>query len=100
MNQNRDLTSRNPYVNNPNSDRFTRTAEKKAGQRTRLLDAYVWGDFDVADRQLIVRLGRLVFYWGVAYFIQYGVNFDNYRASASLLHDGADIQEDYIMTGT
>src|SRR5690625_3219824 len=100
MNQNRDMTSRNPYVNNPNSDRFTRTAEKKAGQRTRLLDAYVWGDFDVADRPLTVRLGRQVINWGEALFMQNGINTANYIELASLRRPGAEIKEALLPLGS
>src|SRR5690625_3418538 len=100
MNQQRNMTSRNPYVNNPNSDRFTRTAEKKAGQRTRLLDAYVWGDFDVADRPLTVRLGRQVINWGEALFMQNGINTANYIELASLRRPGAEIKEALLPLGS
>lgn len=100
MNQNRDMTGRNPYVNNLNSDRFTRTTEKKAGQRSRLLDAYVWGDFDVADRPLTVRLGRQVINWGEALFMQNGINTANYIELASLRRPGAEIKEALLPLGS
>lgn len=93
MNENRDMSTRNPYVNNSNNDRFTRTTEKKAGQRSRLLDAYVWGNFEVADRPLTVRLGRQVINWGEALFMQNGINTANYIELASLRRPGAEIKE-------
>lgn len=93
MNENRDMSTRNLYVNNPNNDRFTRTAEKKAGQRSRLLDAYVWGNFEIADRPLTVRLGRQVINWGEALFMQNGINTANYIELASLRRPGAEIKE-------
>ncbi len=39
-----------------------------------LLDAYVYGSFDVADMPLDVRLGRQVISWGESTFIQGGMN--------------------------
>src|SRR5690606_5021676 len=33
------------YANNGTGDRFSRAARRNAGQRSRMLDAYVWGEF-------------------------------------------------------
>lgn len=39
-----------------------------------LLDAYVFGRFDVAERSLNVKLGRQVLNWGESSFVQHGLN--------------------------
>ena len=38
------------YANNGTGDDFSGDAERYAGQRARLLDAYVWGNFDMFER--------------------------------------------------
>lgn len=99
MEKNQDMSGKNPYVNNDTNERFTRTTERKAGQRARLLDAYVWGDFDVANRPLTVRLGRQVINWGEALFMQNGINTANYIELASLRRPGAEIKEALLPLG-
>lgn len=81
------------YANNGANDRFTRATEKRAGQRARLLDAYVWGDFDVFDRALTVKAGRHVINWGEALFMQNGVNSANYIEAATLRQPGSELRE-------
>lgn len=39
-----------------------------------LLDAYVFGRFDVFDRALNIRIGRQVLNWGESQFVQHGLN--------------------------
>ena len=39
-----------------------------------LLDAYIYGRFDVAGRSLNVKLGRQILNWGEMVFIQHGLN--------------------------
>lgn len=39
-----------------------------------LLDAYVYGRFELADRELLVKLGRQVLNWGESVFVQNGLN--------------------------
>lgn len=39
-----------------------------------LLDAYVYGRFDIAERELLVKLGRQVLNWGESVFVQHGLN--------------------------
>lgn len=81
------------HPNNGAGDRFTRATKNWAGQRTELLDAYVWGDFMVADRPLTVRAGRQVINWGEALFMQNGINTANYIDLAALRQPGAEIRE-------
>ena len=81
------------YANNGTGDDFTRDAERYAGQRARMLDAYVWGNFDMFERPLNVRLGQQVINWGEALFMQNGVNTANYFDLNALRLPGSEIKE-------
>ena len=88
------------YANNGTGDRFSRAARRNVGQRSRMLDAYVWGEFFVADRPLLVRAGRQVINWGEALFIQNGINSANYIDLAALRQPGAEIKEALLPLGS
>lgn len=81
------------YANNGTGDDFSGDAERYAGQRARLLDAYVWGNFDMFERPLNVRLGQQVINWGEALFMQNGVNTANYFDLNALRLPGSEIKE-------
>ncbi|MEQ3723793.1 DUF1302 domain-containing protein [Alcanivorax sp.] len=81
------------YANNGTGDDFTSDAERYAGQRARMLDAYVWGNFDMFERPLNVRLGQQVINWGEALFMQNGVNTANYFDLNALRLPGSEIKE-------
>lgn len=51
-------------------DEFSSAARRYSGSRSRLLDAYVYGNFDLGgDRTLDLRLGNQVVAWGESLFI-------------------------------
>ncbi|MCC1497177.1 DUF1302 domain-containing protein [Alcanivorax sp. 1008] len=81
------------YANNGTGDRFSDDARDEAGSRARLLDAYVFADFDFLDRPMNVRLGQQVISWGEALFIQGGVNTANYIDLNALRLPGSEIKE-------
>lgn len=81
------------HPNNGSGDDFTEDAERYAGQRTRLLDAYVWSDFDMFNRPATVRVGQQVITWGEALFVQNGINTANYIDLAALRLPGAELKE-------
>ncbi|MDF1781102.1 MAG: DUF1302 domain-containing protein [Alcanivoracaceae bacterium] len=81
------------HANNGTGSKFTDAAEDNAGQRIRLLDAYVWTDVDLFGRTLGVRAGRQVITWGESLFIQNGVNTANYVDLAALRLPGAELKE-------
>ena len=81
------------YANNGIGDDFNSDAERYAGQRARMLDAYVWGSFDLFEKPLNVRLGQQVINWGEALFIQGGVNTANYFDLNALRLPGSEIKE-------
>ena len=88
------------YANNGVGDRFTKQAERFAGQRVRLLDAYFWMNADVADRPLTIQVGRQVINWGEALFMQNGINTANYLDLAALRLPGAEIKEALLPLGS
>lgn len=51
------------------NNQFTKDTEDHNGQRVRLLDAFVYGNFDVSGRNLNLRVGRQVVSWGESLFI-------------------------------
>ncbi len=84
----------NPQVSaNPLNCGFAREIDDKAGSRARLLDAYVYGNFDVAGRDLNVRLGNQVINWGEALFLQDGINSANPVSLSQLRLPGAEVKE-------
>ena len=58
-----------------------------------LMDAYVYGEFDVLDMPLDVRLGKQVVSWGESTFITGGVNSINPIDVNSYRRPGAEIKE-------
>lgn len=73
-----------------------KNVEDRAGNRTRLLDAYVMGDFDVAGRYVNVRLGRQVLSWGESTFIQNGINVANPIDAASFRVAGSELRDAFL----
>lgn len=53
-------------------NQFTAATKRLHGRKTDLLDAFVFGNFDLGDRRASVRLGRHTLIWGESLFL--GVN--------------------------
>jgi len=58
-----------------------------------LLDAFVFGEFDIGDKPLDVRLGKQVVNWGESTFIQGGINAINPFDVSAFRRPGAEIKE-------
>lgn len=58
-----------------------------------LLDAYVFGDFDVAGHPLNARAGNQVVSWGEGLFFQNGINAINPIDTAALRRPGSQLKE-------
>lgn len=58
-----------------------------------LLDAFVYTDFDLADRPVQARFGRQVSSWGESTFIQNGINVTNAVDLSKLRVAGAELKE-------
>jgi hypothetical protein len=58
-----------------------------------VLDAYVWKDFEVAERNLGVKVGKQVLSWGEALFMQNGVNAINPLDVSAFNRPGVELKE-------
>ncbi len=68
-----------------------------AGAYTRLLDAFVYGRWDLSGHELEIRAGRQVVNWGESTFIQGGINnaINHFDVSA-LRVPGSELREAYL----
>lgn len=73
--------------------RLTSEAAAYAVTDARLSSGYVWGDFELGDRTLNVRLGEQVLSWGEALFMQDGINQVNPADLSALRLPGAEIKD-------
>ena len=58
-----------------------------------ILDAFVYGEFDVMDKPLDLRLGKQVVSWGESTFIRGGINSINPVDINAFVRPGAEIKE-------
>ena len=58
-----------------------------------LMDAYLWGEFEVGEQMLDVRLGRQVLSWGESTFIQGGINIINPIDVNAISRPGVELKE-------
>lgn len=72
---------------------FSQKTEDFAGSRARLLDAYVYTNFDIAGHATNIRLGNQVINWGEALFLQDGINSANPISLSQLRLPGAEVKE-------
>lgn len=73
-------------------------AQDISGQDAKILDAYLWADWDVANMPLNVKAGKQVFNWGEALFVRDGINTSNPVDAAAFRLPGAEIKEVLIPT--
>lgn len=84
------------YENNGYGNNFGEAVKDEVGSKAEILDAYVWGDWLIADRPLNIRLGNQVISWGEALFLQDGVNQVNPASLATLRLPGSEVREALI----
>jgi hypothetical protein len=86
-------------VENSVTDRtpISESGKDVAGSYLRLLDAFVYGNWDVGGHALDVRAGRQVVNWGESTFIQGGINnaINHFDVSA-LRVPGSELREAYL----
>ena len=70
----------------------------EAGSSADLLDAFVYGSWDVNDRALNARLGRQVINWGESLFYQNGIGATNPVDINALRAPGSELKEAYMPT--
>ncbi|MEA1604345.1 DUF1302 domain-containing protein [Pseudomonas spirodelae] len=97
MDKRNDYLSQNnpsqPSQNTPNDSSFTYETRHKAGRGAQILDAYVYGNWDVADMPVSGRFGKQVFNWGEGLFYRGGVNTTNPVDAAKFRLPGAELKE-------
>jgi len=97
MDSDRDWTNRlNGNINNPCDDH---EAKKQVCTDIRLLDAYVYGNFDLGDMPFSIRIGQQVISWGESTLISHGISEINPVDIARLKAPGAELKEAFIPFG-
>lgn len=74
-------------------------AREQVCKDIRLLDAYVYGDFEVGDMPFSVRVGQQVISWGESTLISHGISEINPVDIARLRAPGAEVKEAFIPFG-
>jgi len=92
--------------NNPTSGNQSDPCDSNKGKDyacrdIRLLDAFVYADFDLADGNIPVsfRIGEQVISWGESTFIPHGIGITNAVDASRLLSPGAELKEAFIPQG-
>jgi hypothetical protein len=71
-------------------------AKDQAAERGRLLDAYIYGDFELGNQFLSMRLGRQVVSWGESTFLAGGINVINPVDVTALRTAGAELKDAFL----
>ncbi len=74
-------------------------AKKQVCSDVRLLDAYVYGNFDLGDMPVSIRVGQQVISWGESTLIGHGISEINPVDIARLRAPGAELKEAFIPFG-
>ena len=72
---------------------WSNQAKNLAGNDARILDAYIFADFDIGDMPANVRLGEQVISWGEGIFFQDGINTINPADASKLRLPGSEVRE-------
>lgn len=93
MDKRNDFDDVAPSQNYPRDDSFTRETRHKAGRDAQILDAYLFGNWDVGDMPVSARVGSQVFNWGEGIFYRGGINTTNPVDAAKFRLPGAELKE-------
>ncbi|MBX3691101.1 DUF1302 domain-containing protein [Dokdonella sp.] len=83
------------FENNDRDD-LSRAAKNRVGTQTRILDAFVFHNFSLAEREGTIRLGQQVVSWGESTFIQGGINAINPVDVSKLRVAGAELKNAFL----
>lgn len=81
---------------NADRDDLTELAKEKVGTDFKLLDAFLFHNFEVSGKEGNVRLGRQVVSWGESTFIQGGINTINPIDVSKLRVAGSELKEAFL----
>lgn len=81
-----------------NVDRYdlSQEAREKVGKDTKILDAFVFHNFNIGNQSASVRVGQQVVSWGESTFIQGGANVINPFDVSKLRVAGAELKEAFL----
>ena len=97
MDSDRDWTNQiSGMANDPCNDS---EAKDQVCSDVRLLDAYVYGNFDIGEMPFSVRVGQQVISWGESTLIGHGISEINPVDIARLKAPGAELKEAFIPFG-
>jgi len=94
------LSGQLPGFNEANDPCSDDRAKENLCSDIRLLDAFVYADFDIGDMPVSIRLGDQVISWGESTFIQHGINTINPVDVTRARSPGAELKEVFIPVGT
>ncbi|KGJ92838.1 DUF1302 domain-containing protein [Colwellia psychrerythraea] len=97
MDEDRDWS--NPITGNVFDPCRDGEAKEQVCQDVRLLDAYIYGDFELGNMPFSVRLGDQVISWGESTLISHGISEINPVDVARLRAPGAEVKEAFIPFG-
>ncbi|MEO8010452.1 MAG: DUF1302 family protein, partial [Dokdonella sp.] len=81
---------------NNDRDNLSNAAKNRVGTQSRILDAFVFHNFTISDREGTVRLGQQVVSWGESTFIQGGINAINPVDVSKLRVAGAELKQAFL----
>lgn len=81
---------------NNDRDNLSDAAKSRVGTQSRILDAFIFHDFEVGGRQATVRFGRQVLSWGESTFIQGGINSINPVDVSKLRVAGSELKQAFL----
>ncbi|MEO4048186.1 DUF1302 domain-containing protein [Pseudomonas sp. CAU 1711] len=93
MDKRNDNDDYRPSQSHPNNDHFTDETRRSAGHSAEILDAYVYGNWDIGAMPLTVKVGRQVFNWGEGIFYRGGINTTNPIDAAKFRLPGSELKE-------
>ena len=89
----------NPHSGKVNDPCRDDDARDQVCRDVRLLDAFVYGDFDIGEMPFSVRVGQQVISWGESTLISHGISELNPVDIARLKAPGAELKEAFIPFG-
>lgn len=96
---NNDRAWTNPHSGKVNDPCRDKDARDQVCRDIRLLDAFVYGDFDIGEMPFSVRVGQQVISWGESTLISHGISELNPVDIARLKAPGAELKEAFIPFG-
>ncbi|AYC33385.1 DUF1302 domain-containing protein [Pseudomonas cavernae] len=82
-----------PSQSFPQDDHFTEDTRHIAGRKAELLDAYLYGNWDVGEQPLSAKVGKQVINWGEGVFYRGGVSTINPLDAAKFHLPGSELKE-------